>query len=53
MYCTQYLGPVTAPVQLHPQSDKSGVPILPIPPMMFLRSSFLNFLAFFKMLFDM
>lgn len=48
MYCVQYAGPVTAPVQLHPQRDKSGFPTL-IPPTMFLRSACFNFLAFFKM----
>ena len=51
IYCMQYFGPVTEPEQLHPQRDKSGKPIAP--PAMFLRSSFFNFLAFFKMLFDM
>lgn len=51
MYCTQYQGPVTEPEQLHPQSDKSGFPL--IPPIMFFRSAFLNFLAFFIMLNDL
>lgn len=46
MYDEQYLGPVTAPVQLHLHCDRSGVP--PIPPVMFLRSAFFSFFAFFK-----
>lgn len=49
----QYLGPVTAPVQLHPHSEASTgfidpLPPLSTPPTMFLRSAFFNLVAFFK-----
>ncbi|MEC5171454.1 hypothetical protein QF024_000165 [Chryseobacterium nepalense] len=49
MYWMQYLGPVTDPAQSHPQRERSGVPL--IPPVMFLRSAFFNFVAFFKKFF--
>lgn len=53
MYEEQYLGPVTAPEQLHPHCERSGLINWVPPPTISLRSTFFSFLAFLKMVFDM
>jgi hypothetical protein len=53
LYFTQYDGPVTAPVQLQPHFERSGVTSPPTPPVISRRSFRSNFLAFLKIFCDM